>query len=53
MEIDKEREVIKEELAMYLDQPQQYVQELLNATMWPGQPLGRSHHRHGKNARCH
>jgi predicted Zn-dependent peptidase len=41
-EIAKEREVIKEELAMYLDQPQQYVQELLNATLWPGQPLGRS-----------
>ena len=37
----EEREVIKEELAMYMDQPQQYVQELLNATMWPDQPLGR------------
>jgi predicted Zn-dependent peptidase len=42
IEIDKERDVIKEELAMYIDQPQQYVQELLNATMWPDQPLGRS-----------
>jgi predicted Zn-dependent peptidase len=42
VEIDKEREVIKEELAMYIDQPQQYVQELLNATLWPDQPLGRS-----------
>jgi predicted Zn-dependent peptidase len=42
VEMDKEREVIKEELAMYMDQPQQYVQELLNATMWPDQPLGRS-----------
>src|SRR5208282_1501288 len=41
VEIDKEREVIKEELAMYIDQPQQYVQELLNATLWPNQPLGR------------
>jgi predicted Zn-dependent peptidase len=41
-ELAKEREVIKEELAMYLDQPQQYVQELLNAALWPGQPLGRS-----------
>jgi predicted Zn-dependent peptidase len=40
-EIKKEREVIKEELAMYIDQPAQYVQELLNVTMWPGQPLGR------------
>ncbi|HEY3853243.1 MAG TPA: pitrilysin family protein [Verrucomicrobiae bacterium] len=42
VEIDKERDVIKEELAMYIDQPNQYVQELLNALMWPDQPLGRS-----------
>jgi len=42
VELRKEREVIKEELAMYMDQPQQYVQELLNATLWPDQPLGRS-----------
>src|SRR5437588_10865889 len=40
-DIEKEREVIKEELAMYLDQPQHQVQELLNATLWPDQPLGR------------
>jgi predicted Zn-dependent peptidase len=40
-DIAKEREVIKEEIAMYLDQPQQQVQELLNATLWPDQPLGR------------
>jgi predicted Zn-dependent peptidase len=40
-EIAKEREVIKEEIAMYLDEPQHYVQELLNATLWPGEPLGR------------
>jgi predicted Zn-dependent peptidase len=42
VEIKKERNVIKEELAMYLDQPQQYVHELLNETLWPDQPLGRS-----------
>src|ERR1041384_2950047 len=42
VEIDKERNVIKEELAMYLDQPQHHVQELLNETLWPHQPLGRS-----------
>src|SRR5437667_5281005 len=41
VEIEKERAVIKEELAMYLDQPQHHVQELLNATLWPDQPLGR------------
>lgn len=40
-EIAKEREVIKEEVVMYRDQPQQHVQEVLNATLWPGQPLGR------------
>jgi predicted Zn-dependent peptidase len=41
-EINKEREVIKEEIAMYLDQPQHLVQEVLNAMIWPDQPLGRS-----------
>ena len=40
-EIDKEREVIKEEISMYLDQPHHLVQETLNATLWPDQPLGR------------
>lgn len=40
-DIAKEREVIKEEMAMYLDEPQHHVQELLNATLWPHQPLGR------------
>lgn len=41
-DIAKEREVIKEEMAMYFDEPQHLVQELLNATMWPEHPLGRS-----------
>jgi predicted Zn-dependent peptidase len=41
-EIEKERGVIKEELAMYLDQPHQHVHELLNETLWPDHPLGRS-----------
>ena len=40
-ELAKEREVIKEEMAMYLDEPQHQVQELLNATLWPDHPLGR------------
>ena len=40
-DIAKEREVIKEEIAMSLDEPQHHVQELLNATLWPGHPLGR------------
>jgi predicted Zn-dependent peptidase len=41
VEIDKERDVIKEEISMYLDQPQHQVQETLNQTLWPDQPLGR------------
>ena len=41
-EIVKEKNVILEELAMYLDQPHQHVQELLNETLWPDHPLGRS-----------
>ncbi len=40
-DIEKEREVINEEIAMSLDEPQHLVQELLNATLWPRQPLGR------------
>ena len=40
-DVRKERNVIKEEIAMYLDEPQHHVQELLNATIWPEQPLGR------------
>src|SRR4051794_8908513 len=40
-DINKERAVIKEEIAMYLDEPQHQVHETLNAAMWPGQPLGR------------
>jgi predicted Zn-dependent peptidase len=40
-DVDKEREVIKEEIAMSLDEPQHHVQELLNATLWPDHALGR------------
>src|SRR5215831_19237205 len=40
-ELAKEREVIKEEMAMYLDEPQHLVQELLISTFWPHHPLGR------------
>ncbi|HEX7862544.1 MAG TPA: pitrilysin family protein [Verrucomicrobiae bacterium] len=40
-ELEKERNVIKEELAMYLDQPHHQVQEILNETLWPNQPIGR------------
>lgn len=41
-DIAKERQIIKEELLMYRDQPDHYVQELLTETLWPGHPLGRS-----------
>jgi predicted Zn-dependent peptidase len=41
-DINKERQVIKEELLMYRDQPDHYVHELLTETVWPGHPLGRS-----------
>ncbi len=41
-DVDKERAVIKEELLMYRDQPQQFVHELLTETLWPDHPLGRA-----------
>ncbi len=40
-DIDKERDVILEENAMYLDQPHQLVLEKLNEVLWPKHPLGR------------
>jgi predicted Zn-dependent peptidase len=40
-DVKKERDVIMEEVAMYLDQPHLHVQELLNETLWPNHPLGR------------
>jgi predicted Zn-dependent peptidase len=41
-ELEKERGVIREEILMYRDQPQQYVHELLNEIMFPNHPLGRA-----------
>lgn len=40
-EIEKERNVILEELASVADSPSQQVDVLLDEVMWPGQPLGR------------
>lgn len=40
-DIRREREVIREEVSMYIDQPQHHVQELFNEIMWPDHPLGR------------
>jgi predicted Zn-dependent peptidase len=39
-EIEKERKVVIEELAAVQDSPAQQADVLLDATMWPGQPLG-------------
>lgn len=39
-EMEKERRVILEELAMVADSPAQQVDVLLDATVWPDQPLG-------------
>ena len=39
-DIERERQVILEEIKMYLDSPMQYVQDLLGALMWPDHPLG-------------
>ena len=41
LEIEREREVIREEILMYRDHPAQHAQELLTETMWPEHPLGR------------
>ena len=41
-ELEKERDVIKKEIQMYLDQPSEHAQEILNEVLWPKQPLGRS-----------
>ncbi|MDI6857805.1 MAG: pitrilysin family protein [Dehalococcoidia bacterium] len=39
-EIEKERKVILEELAMVADSPAQLVDVLIDRTLWPDQPLG-------------
>ncbi len=41
VEIEREREVILEEIAMYADQPSQVAQELLTEVLWPSHALGR------------
>ena len=40
-DIDRERQVIVEEIMMYRDQPQHEVFELLTTSLWQGHPLGR------------
>jgi predicted Zn-dependent peptidase len=41
VEIEKERNVIIEELSATLDDPQEWVNLLIDEAMWPGLPLGR------------
>lgn len=41
VEIEKERDVVVEELRMYLDNPQEWVGTLFEEALWPGHPLGR------------
>jgi predicted Zn-dependent peptidase len=40
-EVERERNVIREEILMYKDQPAQVAEELLAGAMWPGHALGR------------
>ncbi|HEV7402717.1 MAG TPA: pitrilysin family protein [Chthoniobacteraceae bacterium] len=40
-EIERERDVIREEILSYRDQPEQHASDLLTETMWPRHPLGR------------
>ena len=40
-DVERERTVILEELRMYRDQPQDYVQNLFEELIWPGHALGR------------
>jgi len=39
-DLEKEREVILEEIRMYEDSPGQYVHDLFNELLWPDHPLG-------------
>ncbi|MDD4953694.1 MAG: pitrilysin family protein [Candidatus Omnitrophica bacterium] len=39
-EVEKEKQVILEEIKMYKDLPQSYVHELLDELLWPDQPVG-------------
>jgi predicted Zn-dependent peptidase len=39
-DVERERQVVVEELRMYEDSPQDHVQTLFDAVMWPDHPLG-------------
>lgn len=39
-DVDREREVVLEEIRMYEDTPGQYIHDLFNQLLWPDHPLG-------------
>lgn len=41
-DLENERNVIREEIAMVRDQPSQWLEDLTSAAAWPGHPLGRA-----------
>jgi predicted Zn-dependent peptidase len=41
-EVERERGVISEEIAMYHEQPSSHAEDMLCQIMWPGHPLGRA-----------
>ncbi len=41
-DVRKERDVVIEEIMMYRDEPEQLVQDMLNALLWQNHPLGRT-----------
>ena len=40
-DVEREREVIREEIVMYREQPNQHIEDLLGLAAWPDSPLGR------------
>ena len=40
-EVDREREVIAEEIVMYQENPSDHIHDLLSEALWSGHPLGR------------
>jgi predicted Zn-dependent peptidase len=41
-EMEREREVIAEEILMYQENPGEHLHDLLSETLWPNHPMGRS-----------
>ena len=41
-DIQKEKKVVKEEIKLYYDLPQNFVHQLLDELLWPDHPLGRN-----------